>query len=702
MKFYKVNFKKIFSILILSIVMFSLIGNISYADEKYEVKTTTINNDMVFKGVSTSQSIYFSIDKWWDVHSVDIDINISINQIVDKTKDAYITFNINGTPFYSHKLEYDPKKGIENLKVSIPKDNLLEGSNELKIEGYCRLTDKPCVDDANSANWLVIKKQSKINVNYTKKLANNEIGNFPYPFMKTESNDLQKTSIVIPDNYSDGQLRNAFLLLAHLGSKNENNKNNIEILKYSDLAKTDNNSNIIFISDKKSIPTEILGLFNNVSNIDLSNKGYINLINSPYESTNSNSKLMLIVSDDENYLLKSIRVLMNEELISEISKDSFIVDESVQEIDKIVPPKDTITFKEMGTDNLEFKGAYERSSTIGYTIPRNKTIANDTKIKLKFKYADNLDFNRALVTVYVNNIPIGSKKLARENELGDELELTIPNNLVNGNFLEVKVGFNLAVTGSYCSERTEETPWALVEGSSYIHLQTNDESEYFFNTYPSPFISDNKFNDVLLSVPDILSSKELTSLGKVFEIMGKDLSNNSGDLDVSRYSNLNGREKNKNLIVYGTPTSNKLIKDINNDLWFAYDSSYTRLLGNEKLYLVDKFDSTVSAFQLDKSPYKKAKAMLILTSANTDSLANSLVYLGDEKKIPKLTGDSVLVDEKGEIRTFKFKKEDTKSTYEKVKGLNYSSKVMLGVISLIVLFLITIVSMYFIKNKKSK
>ncbi|WP_051993135.1 hypothetical protein [Clostridium sartagoforme] len=124
MKSYDFNIKRLLTIVILSIILFiSSFENVVLAEQnnnigsKSYIKNEVINDDITFKGVFTSHSIYFNIDKWWSIENVDIEINLSVNQLVDVTKDSYITFNINGVPFYSSKLVYNPKQEVQNIKL---------------------------------------------------------------------------------------------------------------------------------------------------------------------------------------------------------------------------------------------------------------------------------------------------------------------------------------------------------------------------------------------------------------------------------------------------------------------------------------------------------------------------------------------------------------------------------------------------------
>lgn len=216
------------------------------------------------------------------------------------------------------------------------------------------------------------------------------------------------------------------------------------------------------------------------------------------------------------------------------------------------------------------------------------------------------------------------------------MELAIPDDVKLSSYMELTIAFDLEMENSYCEKRQEEMPWALVSGDSYIYTGLTDIDNYYFSTYGAPFIKDRTYNDTLVVLPDNLTSQDLTYIGRVFAYLGKDLYYNTGSLKAIRSSRINGEEKDSNIVVYGTPENNKLIKKLNNNLWFKYDEAYSKFLSNEKLFLTEPFSSEISTFQLDISPYNLQKAMLVITSPNEEILRNSLEYLSSSKKYMNL------------------------------------------------------------------
>ncbi|MCE5221609.1 MAG: cellulose biosynthesis cyclic di-GMP-binding regulatory protein BcsB [Clostridium sp.] len=692
----------IINILFLAIIFSLSIGIGIYAapkgdniEQNVNTKSYNLSNDVIFTGAFSSYSTYFNVDEWWKNTKVEAQVNFCINQLIEENQKAYIKLSVNGTPFYSQGIFYKSYSEEQQIKVAIPEELLKVHSNQLKIETYLRTSELSCVDDVNLANWFVIKKSTNIKATFNNIISNNKISDFPYPFLKNQDNNqnLNDLSIVIPDDYSDSELSAAFILNSYLEKLNDTYENKITIVKYSDFAKNEN-TNGIFIGGYNNLKNEF-GVESS-KNTDC----LIKVLNSPY-SANKNNKTMVILCDDNDNLIKGIKTLQNKELVYQLDSDTFNVTSDFKEetVPKIVSGK--VAFKDIGISEIQLKGSFRRESTISYSIPKNRIFSQRDKIKLFMRYSENLDFEKSLVTVYINNTPIGSKKLEKEKCSQDEVELKLPNDVSNTNYLDIKIAFDLELTNSYCEKRQEEMPWALVTGDSYLYLGNNDINDYYFSTYSAPFVKDEMFNDTAMIVPDALSSDEINSLGKVVGYLGKDVAYNNGDFKVVRSSAVSDSDKKKNIIIYGMPKTNKLISTINDELWFKYDENYSKFLSNEKLVLTDSFSSTISNFQLDISKFNDQKAMLVLTSPDSEILKNSLSYLSSATMVAKLNGDCAIIDKYGDIKTYKMKKETQKPAYEKLEALDGNAKAVLIIAGLFVIFVASATALYFFKNNKN-
>ncbi|WP_291725667.1 cellulose biosynthesis cyclic di-GMP-binding regulatory protein BcsB [Clostridium sp.] len=219
-------------------------------------------------------------------------------------------------------------------------------------------------------------------------------------------------------------------------------------------------------------------------------------------------------------------------------------------------------------------------------------------------------------------------------------------------------------------------------------------------TYPQPFVSNRKLDNTALVVPESLSENEVEGISRMFLYMGKDIDYSTGNIEVLTDKNFSEKYHDMNLILYGTPENNQIIKKMNSKLWFKYNKKYTSFTGNEKLYLTDPYASNISVFQFDISPYNNSKSVLVLTSPKKDLLLKSLVFLSSPNHFLKLSGDSILIDSFGNIKSFQFKKENTESTYDKLSSMDTETKTFTLFAALLLAFGIAAILLYRFKNRR--
>ncbi|MDO7204938.1 cellulose biosynthesis cyclic di-GMP-binding regulatory protein BcsB [Paraclostridium bifermentans] len=74
-----------------------------------------------------------------------------------------------------------------------------------------------CRDDSNTANWLVIHKQSDIELNYSLKSNSNEIKDYNSTFANIGNEEYVDTTFVLPDNYNSNELSSIMNLSLNMG-----------------------------------------------------------------------------------------------------------------------------------------------------------------------------------------------------------------------------------------------------------------------------------------------------------------------------------------------------------------------------------------------------------------------------------------------------------------------------------------------------
>ena len=694
----KKNIKELLKIISLILVVSFIIpvniatafpkNSYTYTNETY-ISKIDLNSNITFHGVFDSYRWIFNTKSKEGIERATLNLEIELTDVLaDKVK-SYLTFSLNGSQFYS--MEINKRNGEpETITINLPGYLLKDGSNEVKVEGYLRCSDEPCTDDYNTVNWLVLGGKSNIELVEKAKVYGNKIIEFPYGL--SESYD-SNNKIIIPDKYTDGELSSALKFQTLLGGINGNG----EIVKWSDRGDL-SKSNVIFIGSKEEGESNLPIISNDIKDLPLDNEAYIGVNNSPF-STRSDLKLISIISNSETELESAIKFLMNKDIYGQVSSSSTFVNSNLDLDKEIKPISSIITLDELGISEMKVEGLFRKEVKIGYALPKNKKLSPGDKLELNLRYSENLDFDRSLFTVYINDTPIGSKKLEREKANNDNISIVIPKDVLNTSYLEIKLAYDLNLKGVECEKNQHEQPWGLVTGDSYIQINSRNTNEFYFNNYPAPFVQDWDINDTMFIIPDNLPSKDLTALGNMANLMGKGMRYNLGKIGAVSIGNLKDEHKDNNIIVYGTPNSNKLIKELNNSLWFKYDKDWSKFLSNEKLYLMDDYAKNIATFQLDYSSYSSGKFILVLTSPNEELLTKSLVYLGKETEVYKLYGDGAVIDIDGNVRNFKYKESEEAPMYEQLKGLEGGEKTLLIISGLIFVFIIAAAVFYLNKNR---
>lgn len=640
---------------------------------KPDIPQTTYNSNfswsssVTFSGIFSSNSLYFKIPKYWETKYAILEINYSVSQLI-KGSPSTLTFSINNQPFYSCEVKYTNSES-QIMYVVIPTDLLKEGFNQLEISGYSRLYDEQgCIDDASNANWINISKDSYVNVGYELKPHNNIISYFPYPFISTLDPTGEKNSISVSDNIDDGELAAALFLASNLGNQTLK-ENNIKVGAWSERDTLESRNNI-FIGLTENIPSELQSYIEDYKE-ELVDNGIVLFIND-----NNGNPVLIIVSDKKEGLMEAVRMLSEEDRVDqEQSNVARVKIGSAEIVKNLKSLNDTIvdkyTIERITDGGLSFIGPFHQVKDLQLPLANDYAISSEGKISLKFRYSENLDFDRSLMTVYWGTVPIASKKLSKDNASSDELTFNIPIDIVGTSAKKISIAFDLEIPDLICTPRQMDMPWAYVTKDSLFYFPLNNSVVPQFDTKPIPFQYKSSYNNILIVLPDEPIMEELTLLGKTLTMYGEGV-DAYGSLEVCTASEFleslkekNSDYKDKNIITVGTPHTNEFISSLNEKLYFPFTEDKTMFKSNEKLVLSDNYANRIGIMQLLKSPYIESRSVLVLTGATEESLQYIDKIISDDKFQMNIKGDCVIIDNNLEIKTYRFKEEvkESKPTF---------------------------------------
>ena len=662
---------------------------------KYE-KDFEYSDDVVLSGIFETNTYYFKIPDYWKTQYVYAQIETELSQLIQDVP-ASLTFMVNDVPVTSFKMDYQNGKN-QILYVEIPTEMFKKGYNTFDITGYVRIYDEEgCIDDFSGANWISISKNSYIRAGYDLEDHKQKISAYPYPFMSTIDESGKDTYIAVSDQCAESEMKAALLLRADLGNET-NLKDDISLVRASDLPTDD--KKVILVSLLDNLDETYRSLVEKeTSDRNLKEEAMIKFIEE------DSSEILLITSENEDCLAEAAIMLLDESRVSQ-EKDSvaFVKAGSAQKVIESSQSSDMIagryTLDALMDSGLSFVGPFHQKGDIYLPFSGGYVLADSGKMVLKFRYSKNLDFRRSMITVYWGDIPVASKKLTLENADGDELTFTMPQDVVGTYAGKISIAFDLELPELFCTPRMDEMPWAYVTEESVFYLPVGAGSNYNLAQRPYPFEISSEFNHLLVVIPDEISSEELNTLGELIALYGENISP-YGELNVKKAGNFKKEEdKDNHIITIGNYTDNSFIRELNDQLYFAYNDTGDAFSSNDQLVLSENYAKNIATLQLLYSPYTEKRAILVAAALDDRTTGFLREFISDDENAWDLEKDTVLIDSDLEVKTYESaqeRKEEKQPILKNMMEENKEAAVFTVVSTAIMLLLLLTAILIFIR-----
>ncbi|KJS86720.1 MAG: hypothetical protein JM58_06475 [Peptococcaceae bacterium BICA1-8] len=658
--------------------------------------TYRLVNDIELRGIKGESKWFFDVVKGMEVKDFKFNLFSRVNELIRRDI-SYFTVYMNDLPIKSMRVKNEKDELLNNWEIDIPIDVIKEGYNELKVKAYSRITDDPCEDDKNIANWVIIDGNTNYVITYKRMVPSNNISEFPRHFVGMYADEARGIGVVIPDDYTDKEISAALTLIAHMKSYSFGYIVPSTLVTTSDQS-IPNFDSLIYVGNYKSVPEGLKTIIKDEANLYYDNANI-------YKSTLENGQrpVFMIVSDNGDRLIEAVKTLKNSDLKAQMVGSYIMLEPDLDTAIKVQRMDDYIYLKDLGINGIEVKGSNQQVANIGLRIPSNEVLANESNINLKLRYSDNLDFEKSIVSVYVNGIPIGSQKLDRDKRDLDSMTFYIPDALRRNYYYDVRIVFELIPSGIIdCERYLASVPWAYINGDSGYFFPRQERRLMLLDNLPFPFSRNDDVDTTTIVIPDNPTREDFRIAGKFAELTGIGVKNNVGIIDVIKGTMLNEKNYENNLIIFGTPGENSAIKSINKDLWFQYNSQFSAVMSNEKIELLPETSTTATFFELKNSSYNDQKGLLTITSLDKESIIKAIDFLEDNKR-GILSGDAAIISRDGDLLTFRFQKDEDERPI--INTTQYSTQSMRDYFifsGLLLLFLIISLGFYIYKNRKKK
>lgn len=657
----------------------ALLGGIS-AQAKTALKTYTQpfqNNTTSLSGQSVEMSTYFIKMDYWDVKQATLNLNYQVSQLSDRQL-SDITVSLGGVKFASFR----PKKqtGLQSKTIKIPL-RLLGGQNKLKISGQIlnqagkrdyRLTQTP-------ANWLTVDNRSAVNFQYALKAPTPNIDSFYDHFSGPDTIVNRNSAIVVPKQATNAELTASMYALT--GESRVITTENQQI----PVVQTDNPTGQqadyqLVIATYQHLPARLQKLFKPA---ELKNAAQI-------KRYDAKGKHTLVVTATTGTLLeKAARFVANSELMKE----------SKHPTETITPATQTFTSTlnydgkyQLTTSADRITGANHQERSYFVSLPVDRNNADGSTISIDLRYARNLDFKNSLATVYVNDTAVGSKRLSSARADNDTLTVTLPKGMALGNSFTVRVALDLPLSGSAATQDNNHTPWASIEPTSVARIKSAPGNDLLFSNYPNLFLKNSTYSNIAVVRPKTMTATDYQTLTNIFNLIGNYAENNRGTITFYDHQPSKTVMADANVIAFGTPKQNSLIRGLNSHLYFKYNAADTGFLSNEKLSIEQQYGQTIGSAQLLRSPYNAQKGLLVVTGARPNGAYLASTQINYQRNISQYQGDAIVVDPDNNHYDYRFKKNKLINTAVNTKQelSRHSQQLLYLAVALMMIVVVTI------------
>ena len=412
------------------------------------------------------------------------------------------------------------ENGIQDLQIPIPANIISALPGNFLHELIIRW-DGSASCNLNLASVIVIQPESKIVLEYQIKPYFPNLIDFPYPFAGENSIAPIGNMIVLPSNYSEGQVASGIAFAVSLQRLSKQSPI-ISIVGENQLSIADrDNKNLIFVGpieafDFLSAQDFSNSALNSQSSEAVSdeNVGIVEIIQSPW---NSGRALMLLSGSNEESILGAATRLGNNEYIL-TNQDSVTI--SSGNINEYVLPRqiEISTFKELQIPDFVIEDMGKSTIEIPFFVSPDQKIGEGAFLELNVAHSKRLDYLRSGINVTLNGNPIGSVRLSDQASVKHVEIMLISSTFIKAGMNELAIDVEI-FPRDICAIEKQGNIWLNVFSDSIINLPPSQissilpEADIDFGNIPLQFVNENMTaTTILISGSNPASLEAATSL----------------------------------------------------------------------------------------------------------------------------------------------------------------------------------------------
>jgi len=463
-----------------------------------------------------------------------------------------------------------------------------------------------------------------------------DLRKLPWPFYQERAKLVGSSIVVIPSAPTEDEMQAGLVVMGTLGRVSQG-KLPVAMITANQLTEANQlESDLIFVG-KSTIVESLFGSEENtpivngkfsVSEVG-ENDGILQILPSPWNT----SKTILVVSGYSDLgVVKAAQAMSTGNLqtgttpdYSVIAQVHPVVSPSVVRSNEqqFVSPTD-ITFANLGYEVTTVDELGTNYLTYEFNIPQGQVPSENPYLELKFSNSTMIDPALSYISIYVNEIIIGSIDLSEDTSSLLSSKIDIPPSILRYGLNVLDLELNL-IPRNECSILLFSGLWVTVYDDSFIHLpliQMPETSSTLgdLKSYPYPFANDPSLGSTVFIVPSSDQSAWVL-VGKIVYDLGARVNGSILSFETVFDNQIPENLLAANFIVVGEPKNLSVLEGMRSTMpaYFEPGSNIAVLESQLVVYKVSD-QKSLGYLEIFNSPWNPSSAVLGVFGTNQHGL----------------------------------------------------------------------------------
>ncbi len=549
-----------------------------------------------------------------------------------------------------------------NVTFSIPNNIIRVGYNALTIEFYMGIHDNYCEDLENPGVWATIHNASFFDLSYTPTTPVPELSLFPFPVLDKSELLVNQVTLVVPDQPSTVELGAVADISSKLGQLNTFFQMNLDVVPESQLSALPavNRGSVIYIGMADHLVTlrsESLP-FVKVENDGITflgrdgapidpNEGILWMDISPLEPT---AVRLFVTGKTEDALSLAARGLANDSVYPLLNGQMGVIQGVSNPVSSSESLQPVMTLQDLGYEDDTAHGTFEQVIDYVVRLSNEWQVVTEATFDLHFAHSELLYPQGSILTVSVNDTPVGSTMLTPENAEDAWRSFRIPARVfkIGANSITIATDAQLPydpMDQYFCNKDHFYDAWVTVYADSVLTLPDGPTALVLdLKNYPFGFIRAADLSDLAFIVPASATADTAQVIAWLGAGLGRFALGSELKPEVISDEALSGEANApRSQFIVGEPAFNKVIYQLSPILPLPFAAGQNIPQNPELIAQVIPVSETGSVGYIQAALTESDEPRLVVTGSDAQGLKWAARALGDPLLLDILKGDLAIL-----------------------------------------------------------